>query len=614
MSEHQVIFLPGKKKAQFEAGTNFRDAALEIGIVIESSCAGIGTCAKCKVNIKEGVSPPTAVEKQLLTPKELAKGVRLSCQALVTGESVCTVPPESQLFGDQIVTEGRKGRFEFRPDATKLFINVPKAELGQKYFDFEQVLAHLHKETGVRPRARFHITREIADLLRDNDHAVTAVLDQDLLLTLEPGDTTGSFYGVAVDIGTTSIAAKLLDLNSAETLAIASAVNPQKSYGADVVARINYTVEHKGGLELLHRLVIKQINELITKLCAEAGIDHRAIYKITVAGNTVMQHIFLNITPRNIAYKPYTPVFQGPATLAATNLGIEIHEHGVIYVIPNLACFVGSDITSLLTVLDMEESEDVQLVVDIGTNGEMVLGSKQKLLCSSSPAGPAWEGAYIDWGMRAARGAIERAEIVTGDLQYRTIGGAPPIGICGSGLMDLVCEFARARIIDRSGRILHPDEMDGTVSAALRSRIRTLKSGANDIAVAEIDADKSIMLTQKDIREVQLAKSAIAAGIKILMKELKVTPSEISSVYIAGAFGNHVRGQDAIDVGLIPRVPTERIQFIGNAALAGAEAILLSRDARKKAELLADFVDYVEVSDRTDFQDLFVGSMHFSVD
>jgi uncharacterized 2Fe-2S/4Fe-4S cluster protein (DUF4445 family) len=358
-------------------------------------------------------------------------------------------------------------------------------------------------------------------------------------------------------------------------------------------------------------LIIKQMNELLAQLCAQAEIPAEHIYKISVAGNTVMQHIVLNIDPRHVAYSPYTPVFQGPATLDAKELGLKIHSDGVAYFLPNLACFVGSDITAVLTVLDLEEKHDIQLVVDIGTNGEMVLGSKNKLLCCSSPAGPAWEGAYITWGMRAARGAIERAEIIEGDLQFRTIGGAEPIGICGSGLLDLVCEFVRASVINKTGRILNTEEMAPTVNAQLKSRIVHHDNGSNHIAVAKLDAEKSIMLMQKDIREVQLAKSAIASGIKILMKELNVQPEDIASVYIAGAFGNHVRGQDAVDCGLIPNVPVERIKFIGNAALAGAEAVLLSQAARRKAEYLAQIVGYVEISERSDFHEFFVESMHF---
>lgn len=613
MAEYKIHFLPGKKSAFFEEGVNFRDAALELGLIIESSCAGIGTCAKCKVIIQEGASPPTKVEELLLTPKQIAKGTRLSCQALLRGDSVCVIPQESQLFGDQIITKGAKGAFSLDPDIRKLFVKLAPPHLGEKYFDFERLLAALQDSCDEKIQYDFQLTKNIAALLRNNDFEVTAVLDQNKMLSVEPGNTSDLLFGVAIDIGTTSIAAKLLNLNSGETVAVTSALNPQRAYGADVISRINYVVEHKGGLELQHRLVAKEINTLIAKLCADAKIQAENIYKIVVAGNTVMQHFLLNIDPRNLAYTPYTPVFQGPLTIRATEIGIKINENGVLYAIPNLACFVGSDITAVLTVLDLEEKDHIQLVVDIGTNGEIVLGSKNKLLCTSSPAGPAWEGAYIAWGMRAARGAIERAEIVGDDLEFRTIGGADPIGICGSGLLDLVCEFLRKNIIDKTGRILSAEDVNSSVGSKLKSRIISHENGSNHLAIARVDEDKHIMLMQKDIREVQLAKSTIAAGIKILMKELQIEAEDIANIYIAGAFGNHVRGKDAIDVGLIPKIPEEKIKFIGNAALSGAEAVLLSRQARKKAEHIAGIIDYVEISDRSDFQEHFVGSMHFPI-
>ncbi len=613
MPEYKVTFLPNRRTGFFEEGTSLRDAALELGIVIESTCAGIGTCVKCKVSAKEGVTPFAPVEEELLTPQELAKGVRLSCQAKIVGSCACVVPQESQTFGDQIEIEGSKGHFPLNPDVRKIALAIPEPQLGEKYFDFERVLAQL-QERGIHiSDYDFYAARALPALLRANRFCMTAVVDGENLLTVEPGDTTAVLFGIAFDIGTTTVVGKLLDLKSGDVVAVASALNPQKSYGADVVSRINYIVEHSGGLELLHRLIIKQMNELIGQLCHKAEIVSENIYKISVVGNTVMNHIVLNIDPRNVAYVPYAPAFQGPATISAKELGVKINEHGAVYFPPNLGCFVGSDITSMLTVLDMEEQENIQLAVDIGTNGEMVLGSKKKMVCSSSPAGPAWEGAYIAWGMRAARGAIERAEIVNGDLEFRTVGNAEPIGICGSGLLDLVCEFARTGVVDFSGRIPDAEILPASVSEQLKSRIVHRENGANDITIARIDDEKAIMLTQKDIREVQLAKSAIASGIKILMKELNIGPKDIGTVYIAGGFGNHVRGQDAIDSGLIPKVPVENVKFIGNAAIAGAEAMLLSKTAREKAERLGKDVQYVEVADRKDFHEFFVDSMHFPV-
>ncbi len=612
MAEHKITFLPHKKSGFFEKGISIRDAALELGILIESDCAGIGTCAKCKVNVKDGVSSPSQVEKNLLARHELDKGVRLSCQAQIAGNSLCVIPPESQPMAGQILTSGMVGQTTLDPDIKKVLLNVPSSRLGEKYFDFEKVLNLLGQKGHLIRNYDFQIVRNLPELRHGDENAFTAVIDQEELLAIESGDTSDSLYGVAVDIGTTTVAAKLLNLNTDEVLAVISAANPQSAHGADVVSRIKYIVEHPGGLKRLNRLIIKLINGLLTSLIENAGIRATKIYKLTLAGNTVMQHIALNIDPRNLAYSPYTPVFQGPVTLKAKSLGIEINPTAAVYNLANLACFVGSDITAVLTVLDLDEKDEMQLAVDLGTNGEIVLGNKHRLLCCSSPAGPAWEGACITWGMRATHGAIERAEFIDGELRLRTIGGADPLGICGSGLIDLIGEFVRAGAIDGTGRILRASQLQGQSQNIFKEHIIHGKNGVNDIAVTRIDENRSITLTQNDVREVQLAKSAIAAGIQILMQELNVKPAQVSNVFIAGAFGNHARGQDVVDLGIIPGISPEKIVFIGNAALTGAEAVLRSKEAREKAERIAKKIEYIEIADRPEFQDNFVEGLNFA--
>ncbi len=604
-------FLPGQKTGWFDPGVSFMQAALDLGILIESSCAGLGSCAKCKVRIREGAAALTAAERSLLTTHEIAAGIRLSCQAKISGDSVCFVPDESLLLGEQIDIQGKKGAFQLQPDIRKIFLQLPEPQLGQKYFDVEHVVAHASAGLGHALEYDFRLAAGTPSLLRQSDFAVTATADGNKLIALEAGDTTDRLYGVAVDIGTTTLAAKLLDLNNGDVLAIAASVNPQKSYGADVVSRINYSVENPDGLQRLHDMIVQAVNELIENLCRDAEVAAADIYKLVLAGNTVMQHLLLKVEPRNIAYKPYAPAFQGPVTLPASKLGLLAAAGASVYVLPGLACFVGSDVTAVLTVLDLDCNDKLQLVVDIGTNGEMVLGCKGKLVCCSSPAGPAWEGATITYGMRAAQGAIERAEIVDGELRYRTIADAKPVGICGSGLLDLVSEFRRCQVIDKTGRILAPTELNSQVPEKLKQHIMPQENGANDLMIAETSPGKHIMLTQKDIREVQLAKSTIAAGIKILLQEAGTKAAQIENIYIAGAFGNHVRGKDAIDLGLIPAVAESRIHFVGNAALAGAEAVLLSQKARKRAESIAGLVEYIEISEHRDFQEHFIGSMHF---
>lgn len=609
--QHKVEFIPASKTGYFGDGITIRDAALELGILIDSDCAGIGTCAKCKVEIKEGANPATTIEQQLLTAQELKRGVHLACQSPIMSDILCIVHPKSVL-GEQIMTDGLSREVHLDPDICKVLVRISPSQLGEKYFDFEQLIEILQQQGYTISNYDFQVTRNVARVVRDKDYLVTAVVDQEYLLAVEPGDTTQMLYGVAVDIGTTTVAIKLVDLTTGDVVAVNSAANPQAAHGSDVVSRLQYIIQHPGGLKRLNQLIIKLVDGLIKNLCDEAGIHPEQIYKVILAGNTVMQHIALDIDPRHLAHKPYTPVFQGPATIHATSLGIEINPHGVVYSIPNLACFVGSDITAVLTILDLDEQDKFQLAIDMGTNGEMVIGSKDRLLCCSSPAGPAWEGACIKWGMRATRGAIERVEIENSELHFRTIGGCDPIGICGSGLIDIICGFLRAGVIDKSGRVLNPAQLPGKANGLKKLIVHNNKKG-NGLKIADIGSGNSIVVSQNDIREIQLAKGAIASGTKILIAELGISPDEISNVYVAGAFGNHIRAKDVLDLGLIPKIAPEKIKFIGNAALTGSEVILKSKEARKRAEQISQKIEYIEVADRPEFQDNFVNAMHFSI-
>lgn len=607
MKQHRIVFLPGNKTGYFDEGTSVRDAALELGIGIESSCGGLGSCGECRVIVKEGIKPPAIEEEALLKKEELDEGVRLSCKTAISDNIVCFIPEDSQSFDYRIMTEGRRGTFPLNPGIKKVFIKVPEPELNENYFDFDKLLYTLRGAGYEISDYDFNTIRNIPHILRDNNFRLTCVTEGTRLLSAEPGDTTGVLYGVALDIGTTTLAARLLNLNTGGVCAVSSALNPQQAYGADVISRINYIINNSKGLQILHDLIIARINAMIEELCTETGIENSSIYKITVAGNTIMRHIAMNVYPGNIAFSPYVPVIQRSVSLKSKELGININSSGTLYFLPDLGSYVGSDITGVLTVLDLEKKDDISLVVDIGTNGEIVLGSKKRILCCASPAGPAWEGAGIEYGMRAARGAIERARISNGELKLAVIGNVSPRGICGSGLHDLIIEFIRAGLIDKSGRIPDAGELPESVSRELRSRIVPAGNGTNNISVS----GSEVLLTQKDVREVQLAKAAIAAGIAILIKELDVEEKDIKEVYVAGAFGNHLKGEDAIETGLLPNINAGAIRFIGNAALAGAEAVLLSEEARQKAEGISQTVEYIGISGREDFQDIFVSSMFF---
>ncbi|MDQ7063908.1 MAG: ASKHA domain-containing protein [candidate division KSB1 bacterium] len=606
-----VSFLPGHRSGKFPSGTTLRDAALQLGVLIDSTCAGMGRCGQCRVEVKGPASPLTALERELLSPQEINKGVRLSCQAEIRADAVCLVPETSTTTIASILVEGQAEVQEFDPDLQLVKLSLREHRLGETFFEMEHLLQVMAQRGAPVTSYPLSVVQTLPQVLRQG-RDVTAVVYRDRLLALESGREAPAVFGVAVDVGTTTLAAKLVDLSEGQVVAVASETNPQRAVGGDVIARVHYLREQnpQNGLKYLHRLVIRAINTLIDRLCEDAGVSPDRIFKLTLVGNTIMQHLALGVDPSALTEKPYTPAVKGPLTVPAAELKLSMHPQGVVYAIANLGCFVGSDITAVLTVLDLERGGAPQLVVDIGTNGEMVLAAGGRIICTSSPAGPAWEGASIEWGTPAVAGAIERARVVDGDVQFTTIARQPAIGICGSGLVDLVCEFRRCGLIDASGRIL-PPERAVDAPDALRQRLVARESGACDIRIAPAADGRWILLKQKDIREVQLAKAAIRAGIEILLRELQVKPVDLQRVFVAGAFGNHLRGEDAVALGLLPEIPPERIHFIGNAALAGAEAVLTSKVAREKAEHLAQKVAFVEIAEKPEFQDVFVEAMRF---
>lgn len=610
--KHKVIFLPENKTGYFEDNTSLRSAALSLGIAINSTCGGMGKCGKCRIaelncNEKEFNTKDFNANELSNIRQACSTQLFLSCQQKISKDMICYIPESSITKNEQIISEGKSGNIKLEPDIKKIFVEVPLPQLGIKSFDIGSVISALNK-TGLKVSTySYKACTNISQLLRENSYKVSCIIDGEELIAVESGNTTDKFYGIAIDIGTTTIAAKLLNLNNGKTEAITSALNNQHIYGADVISRVNFIIENKDGLERLHETITNQINHLVSILCSLAQIKPFDIYKIVIAGNTIMQHITLKLDPRNLAFSPYTPVMQGPLSLEAKSLKIELNPSAILYSVPNLGGFVGSDITSVLTILDLDESNTPKLVIDIGTNGEVVLGSKERILCASAPAGPAWEGACIACGMRASEGAIEAVLLKEGDIEFKTIGDVEPKGICGSGIIDLITKLLHCGIVDNWGRILSSEELPVKISNKLKDRIK--KSRCNHYEIDLIEG--KIILSQQDIREIQLAKAAISSTIEILMKELSICKNEISEVYIAGAFGNHLNSEDAIGLGLIPRISKEKINFIGNAALSGAEAVLLSSAIRQKAERLSKLIEYVELSGREDFQEIFINSMFF---
>jgi len=424
-------------------------------------------------------------------------------------------------------------------------------------------------------------------------------------------DSAEKIFGLAVDIGTTTVVARLINMADGRCRATQASLNPQTRYGDDVVSRITYA-QTDAELAELHRTIIGCINELIAKLCSQASIDAKHIYEMCVVGNTTMNHIFLKLPVEQLGRAPYKAFSLDAKDLPAGQLHLQINPAGNIHTVENIAGFVGSDTTAVALAVDINSAQEMTLVVDVGTNGELVLGTAYKLYAASCAAGPAFEGARITCGSRAAEGAIEAVVVNNGDIDLDVIGNSPPRSICGSGLIDAVAVLLDLRIVDATGRFIEPQKLQGHMPPAILSRV-TEQDGQPAFCLHRDEnvSERDIILTQKDIREVQLAKAAIRAGIKLLQKKIGIEDDDTKKILLAGAFGNYIRAESALRIGLLPAVPAERIHFVGNAASSGAQMVLLSHQWRRQACELARKIEYVEIAHEEEFQNVFADSMSF---
>ncbi len=604
----KVTFEPEGKAAFVLPGSLVLEAAARAGIIVDTPCGGRGTCGKCRVLVRDGCSPVTATERRLLKPKELAGGLRLACQAKLVRETAVTVPDASRFFEQRILTKGVKRVMKLCPAVAKRAVRVEEPTLASSRSDADRVLDALGDGA---LRLDLGAARQLPGALRATNHLLTAVLHGSDVIALEPGDTTGRCFGVAFDIGTTTVVGSLLDLTTGHEAAIAARTNPQVSFGDDVVARITYASEGDGLGELQGKIV-ECVNDIVAELAAKAAVPREAIYEMTTVGNTTMNHLLLGLDPRHVAQMPFPAVTRAAMEAPAADLGIAIHPRGRLYAMPNIAGFVGGDTVGVVLAADLAARRKPTLAVDIGTNGEMVLGTAKRLVACSTAAGPAFEGARIRFGMRAADGAIEQVRFGR-DVEISVIGDARPRGLCGSALVDALAELLRAGILEPSGRLRGPDELPRRLPKALRRRVVPGERG-NDFILAheaETGLGAPILLTQGDVRQVQLAKGAIRAGIEVLKRELGVDDAGIDAILLAGGFGNFIRRRNALRIGLLPPVEHSRIHFIGNAALVGAKMVLACTDYRAQAEALSHRVEYLELGGLPEFQHHFAEAMLF---
>lgn len=594
MEKYRVIFYPDNTQVTVPSGMTVIAAAAEAGVELEGPCGGKGTCGKCRVKLLE-----EGDEKWVL-----------ACQTRVEKDLKVEIPQaEVSLYRKSDLSKTEKLAVD--SGISKAFLEVEKPSLEKQIPDAERLLQALQRSGYDQSKVKVKLgaLRALPRVLKEG-RSVTVVLSGLEVLAVEAGDTTDKLYGVAVDIGTTTVVASLLDLQTGETLGTASATNAQNIFGADVIARIEHASKSEKGLEQLRQRVVQVINRLIDKLTQSAGIHSSEIYQVAIAGNTTMNHLFLGLDPANLAPAPYIPVLAHPVQAEAREVGLTVLSSAPVHVLPNIAGYVGGDTVAVILATGINQKAGVTLAIDIGTNGEIVLASEGKLWACSTAAGPAFEGAEILFGMRAAAGAIEGIK-VDSDVQLKVIDGVQPKGICGSGLMDAVAELLKAGILDESGRMLNREKASH-LPPALQARLRQDERGNYFILAFAGEKGTEVLLTQKDVRELQLAKAAMRVGSEILLKEAGLNVRDIDRIYLAGAFGSYINKEQALIIGLLPPVPPEKIESVGNAAGAGAKIALASAKARETAAQIAAEVRHVELSARPDFQDRFVDELGFN--
>ena len=605
----RVTFLPRDTRTRVPPGTTLFHAAAWIGQPVDSTCGGRGTCGKCRVRIVSGVTPVTMADQHHIRAAELEAGWRLSCQAEVHGETVAEVPrlmgtPKTAMFG-----VGRQVLLD--PNVHKVALRLTPPELDDQRSDARRLKEALETE-GFAMIADLPALRSLPGSLRAAEFVCTAVLCGADLLAVEPGDTTREAYGAAFDLGTTTIVGTLLDLVTGEAKAVASSLNAQAIHGGDVLSRISRTMSHRDGLDELQGLAARTIDGLLDRLTREARVPRERVYEVTVAGNATMQHLLLGLDPEPISVTPFAPTTTDGLEVRADLLGLTIHPNGRVYLFPHLGAYVGGDIVAGLLATALPRGDRLRLFVDVGTNGEIALGWDKRTVATAAPAGPAFEGAEISCGMRATEGAIEGVRIAGDRVTLQTILDAPPAGLCGSGLVDAVAQLYRAGLLDAGGRLRSEEEARRSVPPALAARLVTLDGvRAFVLAPAGEGVPAPVVLTQKDIRQLQFAKGSIATGIQVLMKEMAVAPADIQEVLLAGAFGSYIHPDSARTIGLVPAVPLERIRAVGNAAGEGAKIALLSYREREAAAAMPSLVEYLELSGREDFNDLFLKALGF---
>lgn len=620
MEKLKVTFYPDNKSIEVKKGETVLSAAISAGVSINSACGGDGVCGRCKVILKKGrvVAQPTGI----LTPDERKREIYLACLTMVESDLEIEIPAESRLdlekiqdfyaqpeeiepvksvLGDNI--------FKHSPLATKLYLELPAPNLEDKISDLERLYRQINRiqEVPIMQTGLSNI-RELSELLRDAEWKVTVTLgkrnDTTEVVLIEPADTARKNFGFCFDIGTTTISGQLVDLNNKKVLGSKATYNKQASFGSDVISRIVYAQEREG-LEKLHRAVTDEINQMIQELIQEHRVDLNHVTCILCAGNTTMIHLLLRLDPAYIRREPYVPTANFIPAIRAAEAGIKINPRGLLSCVPGVSSYVGGDVTAGVLSCALDKSPDINLLIDIGTNGEIVLGNKEFLITCAASAGPAFEGSGVSCGMRAAQGAIQKVKILSPDFQvtYNTIGNVKPRGICGSGYIDIISQMLLAGLLEK----------DGKIKSLKHKRIRQGQTGKEFVIAfrEETDSASDIVVSESDIENLKRAKAAIYSAAAILVRHMSLGWGKVKRIFIAGGFGTYLDIVNAVNIGLLPDVDKSKFIFVGNSSLAGARQILLSYEAMKNANELARKMTYFELSVEPGYMDEYMAALFF---
>ncbi len=598
-----IRFIPEDRTYVAEQPIDLMLAAAACDIWVEQPCGSKTICGKCRVRICQGDAPASAADQRLLTAGEIREGWRLACQLTIAGPATVEIPAVTRSVAAKPFGDATLFADGLRPNFIKRFLPLQPPDEENQYAEFDLMARALGTP---RLLADMSLVHAAAQRLRASDYRVTAVVAGDELLDMEPGDTAARAYGVAIDIGSTTLAAALIDLHSGDVLHAASRLNPQVKHGADIIARIHYAQEHAGGGDQLHRELIAALRQMIEELAVQAEIEPHEIYGVVCAGNATMTHSAAGADITPLGQAPYVGLWTREWTVKAHELGLPVNKRASVHFAPMIRSHVGGDTVAAAIAAGVDRADAWQLMIDLGTNSEVVVGNRRRMVATSTAAGPAFEGANIHHGMRAAPGAIDQVRISPdGRVVVKTVANEPPHGICGTGLVDAAAELLRMGVIAPSGYMRKGPELSG-IPAPLRERCVLLPDGQAAVRLAN-----DVVLTAQDVRQLQLIKGSIYAGVEILLAHLGITIDDLEGVNIAGAFGNFLRKESAQAIGLAPAVDPEKVQFIGNAAGVGARMMLVDASARERANRISVTCEYVELAGHPDYQDAFCAAIPF---